>query len=96
MTDIQHKDKIIKIIEMFFPTATIYLFGSYARGDFRDRSDLDIAIDNKTRLPLVERSQIKTMIEALNLIQNVDIVDFQSVPKNIQQNILTEGIVWKN
>lgn len=28
MAEIQHKDKIIKIIEIFYPHAKIYLFGS--------------------------------------------------------------------
>lgn len=96
MAEILHKDKIIKIIEMFFPNATIYLFGSYARGDFRHGSDIDIAIDNKEKLPLSEWSQIKNMIEALNLIQNADIVDFQRVPTEMQRNILCDGVVWKN
>lgn len=90
------KDKIITIISMFFPEAKIYLFGSYARGDFTRSSDLDIAIDIGRPVPLVEKSQIKNMIEALNLIQNVDIVDFHTVPEALQQNIIKEGIVWKS
>lgn len=37
------------------------------------------------------------MIEALNLIQKVDIVDFRSVPEDLQKNILKNGIIlWKN
>lgn len=92
---IEHKDRIITIISMFFPKAKIYLFGSYARGDYTRSSDLDIAIDNNAPISIVERAQISNMIEALNLIQRVEIVDFQSVPSTLQNKIIKEGIVWK-
>jgi predicted nucleotidyltransferase len=92
---IKHKDRIVTIISMFFPNAKIYLFGSYARGDFTRSSDVDIAIDAGAPISLVEKSQIKNMIEALNLIQNVDVVDYQSIPPLLQQKVLKEGIVWK-
>lgn len=92
---IKHKDRIVTIISMFFPNAKIYLFGSYARGDFTRSSDVDIAIDAGAPISLVEKSQIKNMIEALNLIQNVDVVDYQSIPHLLQQKVLKEGIVWK-
>lgn len=81
---------------MFFPKAKIYLFGSFARGDDKRGSDIDIAIDNKTALPLVEHQQVRNMIECLNLIQNVDVVDFQSIPEELKKNILKQGIVWKD
>lgn len=92
---IEQKDRIITIITMFFPQAKIYLFGSYARGDQSRGSDIDIAIDNNISLPIVEHQQVKNMIECLNLVQNVDVVDFRSVPKELQENILKEGILWK-
>lgn len=96
MDPIEHKDKIITIISMFYPEAKIYLFGSYARGDATRASDLDIAIDNKEKISIITREQIKSMIDALNLLQTVDVVDFQRVPKTMQDNILKEGILWKN
>ena len=95
MKDIQEKDKIIAIITMFLPKAKIYLFGSYARGEQRHYSDLDIAIDNGQPLPIALRGQIRSIIEALNTIQNVDLVDFRSVPKTLQEEIVRDGILWK-
>jgi uncharacterized protein len=92
---IKHKDRIITIISMFFPKAKIYLFGSYARGNYTRSSDVDIAIDNGAPISLVERAQIANMIDVLNLTQNVDVVDFQSAPSELQEKILEEGIVWK-
>ncbi len=88
------KDKIIKVIEIFFPDAKIYLFGSRATGNFNERSDIDIAIDADEPIPMHVRGQINSMIDALSIPQNVDIVDFHRVPQSLKENIL-KGIVWK-
>lgn len=96
MSEIEQKDKIIKIIEMFFPNAKIYLFGSYAKGTARRGSDIDIAIDIGERMPLTQKGQIRSMIDVLNLIQNVDVVDFYAAPPELKNEILKHGILWKN
>jgi predicted nucleotidyltransferase len=94
---IPQEDKIIKIITMFYPKSKIYLFGSYARGDSTRSSDIDIAVDTGELIPIVPREQIKNMIEALNLVQKVDLVDFNAVPSELQHNILKEGhLLWRN
>ncbi len=92
---IQQKNRIIAIISMFFPNAKIYLFGSYARGENKLGSDIDIAIDNDHKIDIVELQKIRNMIECLNLIQNTDVVDFHAIPSELQQNIVKDGIVWK-
>jgi predicted nucleotidyltransferase len=91
---IPEQDKMIKIIHMFLPNAAIYLFGSFARGDQTRVSDLDIAIDDGKEIPLAIIWRIKAMIEVLPIIPRVDVVDFQSIPKEMQQEILKEGIKW--
>ena len=89
------KDKIIKIIDIFFPNAKIYLFGSRARQDYNERSDIDIAIDAGSPISLTEKGQILSMIDALNIPQKTDVVDFQRAPQALKDNILKEGILWK-
>ena len=93
--EIKEKDKIIQIITMFFPKAKIYLFGSYARGQQKLGSDLDIAIDLGTEVPLVQLSQIREMISILHTRQNIDVVDLHSVPKTMQEEIVRDRILWK-
>lgn len=93
---IQEQVRIIKIIEMFYPNAKIYLFGSYARGDAIRGSDIDIAIDNEAKIDIITKSKIRNMIDALNMPQRVDVVDFQRVPQAMKDNILKDGIVWKS
>lgn len=90
-----YKYRIIKIIEMFFPDAKIYFFGSRARGDFTPQSDYDIAINNGKMVPITERGQIMSMIDHLNMPQRVDVVDFHILPQAMKDNILKEGIVWR-
>lgn len=90
------KDKIIKVIEIFYPDAKIYLFGSRARQENTERSDIDIAIDIGSPMPLESKGQIINMIDALNIPQKTDLVDFQRAPQSLKENILREGILWKN
>lgn len=90
------KDKIIKIIEMFYPHAKIYLFGSYAGNNSSKTSDLDIAIDAGSPMPLIDKAKIFSMIDVLNMPQKTDVVDFHRAPLSLQENILKHGIVWKN
>lgn len=91
-----YRTRIVKIVEIFFPEAKVFLFGSRARGDYDVRSDFDIALDIGQRLPLEEKAQIRNMIEALNIPQMVDLVDFNSVPQKMKDAILKEGVVWKS
>ena len=49
-----YKIKIIKIVEIFFPHAKIFLFGSYARGDYSTQSDIDIVDLNAVPTDLKE------------------------------------------
>lgn len=90
------KDKIIKVIEIFYPNAKIYLFGSRARGDNAEQSDIDIAIDAGIAIPIPTRGQIVSMIDALNIPQKTDLVDFQRAPQLLKENILKDGVVWKS
>ena len=96
MYPIDHKDKIIKIIEMFYPKAKIYLFGSYARGDATRSSDIDIAIDNGEILDIITPQRIREMIDVLGLAQKVDVVDFHRAPEALRKNILKDGVLWKS
>ncbi len=96
MTQDIPKDKIIKIIEIFFPRAKVYLFGSRARGDFEQTSDIDIAIDAGNAISIVEKGQILSMIDALNVPQKTDLVDFHRAPDALKKSILEEGVLWKS
>lgn len=90
------KEKIIKVIEIFFPNAKIYLFGSRAKNKYQENSDIDIAIDAGAPMSITEKGQINSMIDALNIPQKVDLIDLHRAPQLLRDNILREGIVWKS
>lgn len=95
MNDIPQKDRIIKIVEIFYPDAKIYLFGSRVKGNFRDTSDIDISIDIGRPIPILDRARIVQMIELLDIPVRTDVSDFQRLPVELKNNILKEGVVWK-
>ena len=70
-------NEILDVIKEF-GVNKIILFGSRARGDFKDTSDIDIAIefltDDKDNF-----IKIQTKLEELNTLYKFDIVDFRSV-----------------
>lgn len=92
----EKQTQIIKVIEIFFPNAKIYLFGSRAKNTHTAVSDIDIAIDAGHPMDISKRGQINSMLDALNLPQNIDVVDFQRAPEALRANILHDGILWKN
>ena len=87
---------IIKLLTVIFPEAKIYLFGSRARGDFQEHSDIDIALDGKRKLESIEVGQAREMLNASNIPLKIEVVDLHRVPEAMKQNILREGIEWKN
>ena len=94
--DITYKERIIKVIEIFFPDAKIYLFGSRARNKYQETADIDIAVDAGKSMSITEMGQINSMLDALNIPQKIDLVDLHRAPQSLKDNILREGIAWKN
>lgn len=93
---IKNQDKMIKLLTVLFPESKIYLFGSRARGDFKETSDIDIAIDAGRRITSLEIAQSQNIIEALNIPQKIDLVDLQAVPQDMKEAILKEAEVLKS
>jgi len=93
---IEEKETIIRLITALFPNVKIYLFGSYARGEQRETSDIDLAFDIGRPLTTKELSRIMDIIQALNIPDKVDVVDMHRIPEDFKNVILREGIVWKD
>lgn len=70
----------------------IYLFGSRARGDNSDRSDIDLAID----CPNANHTNWVTVMDILDdadTLLKIDCVRFNEADAALKKNILREGIV---
>jgi uncharacterized protein len=92
----EYKELLIKIINKHLPKCKIILFGSYATGNERVGSDIDLALDNETPISRDLLLNILIEIEDTTIPMKVDLVDLQIAPKELKENIKKEGLLWKN
>ncbi len=74
--------------------AKAILFGSRARGDARQWSDIDLAIGCATEMPPDILSTLREAFEESNMLLNVDVVDLRDASKGIRAAVLREGVTW--
>jgi predicted nucleotidyltransferase len=68
----------------------IILFGSRARGEAAERSDVDVAIDDE-QLTTAMLAQIRADVEELPTLLHIDIVGLNGIGKIFHRRILKEG-----
>lgn len=95
--EIAHKNKIIALIAALAPHASIYLFGSRARGTHRDRSDIDLALEADAPLSPFLIGEIMDILEASNIPYKVQVVDIndKTLSSHMKTNIIQDRTVWK-
>lgn len=91
----KYKNIIMTIIEKYLPNAKIILYGSRARGDFKEGSDIDVALDMGTKIDNSLIYKIMGDLEDSDLPIFFDIVDFTKMSEDMKKNILKDGVVWK-
>lgn len=91
-----YKEIIVPIVIKYVPNTKIILYGSRARGDFREGSDIDVALDTGHTINILTMSTIIGDLEESNLPILFDIVDFQTLPEDLQKEIIKDGIIWKH
>jgi predicted nucleotidyltransferase len=65
------------------------LFGSYARGDYKNVSDVDILVDLPKGISLITYISIKQDLEDL-LQKKVDLVDYSTLKPLIRESVLAD------
>lgn len=63
----------------------VFLFGSWASGEARRRSDIDIGIQGPGRVDPALMLEIREACEALNTLFTIDIVDFASAAASFRK-----------
>lgn len=91
----KYKKIIMPIILKYLPNVKIILYGSRARADAHEGSDIDIALDAGKKIEDAQMTTIIGELEESNLPINFDIVDFYTISERMQQEILKDGIIWQ-
>jgi predicted nucleotidyltransferase len=75
--------------------AEVWWFGSCARGEVLQHSDIDIAILPRERLPSAFFSDLAESVEESSIPYDVDIVDLRSAAPTLIDEVRREGVKWK-
>lgn len=91
------KAKIIRLCKAIIPHAAIWIYGSRARGDYSERSDIDLALEASQAIDFFTISELKDVLGAANIPYRIDIVDIHSIQDQEFKNaIKKEMILWQN
>ncbi|MEK6913101.1 MAG: nucleotidyltransferase family protein [Nanoarchaeota archaeon] len=80
------KSKIIKILKKH-GVVRAGIFGSYARGEQNEKSDIDILIQPSENMSLLDLSGLKIELEE-NLGRKVDLVSYKYIHPYLKERIL--------
>jgi uncharacterized protein len=75
--------------------ATVWLFGSCARDDARQHSDIDIAIMPRDDLPAGFFAELAANIEESPIPYDVDLVDLRRADPALVDEVRREGVKWR-
>lgn len=73
---------------------SIYLFGSRARGDNYESSDVDIGVSPNDKIDAVEISSWREIIENSNIPYHVEIINLNEVSNDFKEEIMKDAVVW--
>jgi len=76
--------------------ATVWLFGSCARGDARQHSDIDIAILPHDQVPSGFFAELAADFEESTIPYDVDLVDLRRADPALVDEVRREGIKWSD
>ena len=74
--------------------AKVYLFGSWARGEQRRYSDIDVAIRADGPVPADLFVELQERLEHSDILYPVDLVDLHMAPRSLRERVLEEGVLW--
>ena len=75
--------------------AAVWLFGSCARGEARQHSDIDIAILPRDNLPSGFFAELAADFEESPIPYDVDLVDLRQADAALVDEVRREGVKWR-
>ena len=76
--------------------ATVWLFGSCARDQAVQHSDIDVAILPRDELPLGLFAELEADIEESTIPYDVDLVDLRRADPALIAEVRREGVKWRD
>lgn len=73
----------------------LYLFGSWARGEERRSSDIDLAVDCDTPVSPLLLAQLREVFEESTVPYRVEVVDLSRADDTFREKVKREGIEWE-
>ena len=95
MTENNYKDAVVSIVTKQLPECRIYLYGSRARQDHKEGSDIDIALDNSAPIAWGTLAKIREELEESTIPVTIDIVDVHAIDKEFYDVIAKDWKIWK-
>ncbi len=86
-------EKLKKIFEKYEEVERVCIFGSRAKGTYKDTSDIDIVMYGE-KLTHTLNTKIYYDIEELYLVYKIDLINFNSLSEKdkLRENIIKEGV----
>lgn len=84
------KNKIIPVLKEYKVTKA-GIFGSYARGEQKKNSDVDILVKTGDEMGLLEFIGLKLMLQRA-VKRKVDLVEYETIRKELREIILNDEI----
>jgi hypothetical protein len=75
--------------------AAVWLFGSCARGEARQHSDIDIAILPRDELPSGFFAELAADLEESTIPYDVDLIDLRRADAGLVEEVRREGVIWR-
>ena len=85
------RQKILPILQCY-GVKRVGLFGSYARGEMREDSDIDILVEIEKDISLLDFVGLKLEIEEA-LGKRVDLVEYNTIKPLLRERILNEQVI---
>ena len=83
----EHLDIIKGILLEFLPGVEVRVFGSRVKGDFKDWSDVDLAIVAEARIDPKTLTLLKGAFEDSDLPYRADLLDWRNISPEFQELI---------
>ena len=87
--------KALVLKEMDGEPASVYLFGSWARGTQRHSSVVDVAIEYHGASNWQKIEELREALDESTIPYRVDVVDMQNASEALVREIRKDGIVWR-